>query len=143
VEDGRCHFGLRRYSALLFLGYDIFFNTALTLVFICLLGPAMRSNVCTQRSFGSRLAIRLCMCCGLDREEKVQLHTSNPQVAKRLDDLLWRTFAGFCLVLVSTVANLTQLAVVTGKEWGYLCLILCTMDGMFMMPKLFHKALTA
>jgi hypothetical protein len=37
---------------------------------------------------------------------------------------------GACLVLISTVANLVQLTVLAGDEFGFVCLTLCTLDGM-------------
>lgn len=138
--DGQCFFGLRQYAALPLLGFDIFFNILLTLVFIYLLGPGIRSNI-TKRSSASRLVLWLFACCWLDRGKEVRLQTGNPKFARRLEKLLWRTFMGSCLVLLTTVANIIQMVVVEGRESGYLCLTLCALDGMFMVSSLFCKAL--
>jgi hypothetical protein len=67
-------------------------------------------------------------------------HTGNPYVAKRIERLLIRTFVGSCLVMISTVANMTQLTVFHGDELGFLCLILCNSDGSSQQPRFFHHA---
>lgn len=128
-QDGRCRMGLRRYAAIPLLSFDLFINILLTLVFVYLLGPVIRSNnQAIPSPSASHLALWLCSCRQRKRHPEVRVHTGNPQVAKRIENLLWRTFVGACLVMVTTAANLLQLTILEGKEWGFVCLTLCTLD---------------
>jgi hypothetical protein len=104
----------------------------LTLVFVHLLGPVVRSNsLSIAGSPISSLATCLGHCCQPTRSKSIEFHTGNPQVAKRIENLLWRTFVGSCLVLISTIANLTQLTIFEGREMGFLCLLLCNCDSTY------------
>ncbi|KAH4604582.1 hypothetical protein HBI23_144830 [Parastagonospora nodorum] len=128
-QDGRCRMGLRRYATISLLSYDFLINILLTVVFVYLLGPVIRSNnQAIPSPSASHLALWLCSCRRTKRHPDVQVHIGNAQAAKRIENLLWRTFMGSCLVMVTTAANLLQLTILEGREWGFVCLTLCTLD---------------
>lgn len=54
----------------------------------------------------------------------------NQRVVLKLEKLLWKTFAGSVLVIISTVANVSTLTALGGRELGWVCLTTCTFDGM-------------
>jgi hypothetical protein len=116
-------------------------NTLLTCIFLYLLGPLVRSNSPSITFLPVRYLLTcLGLCCNPKRSHGIVFHTGNPYVAKRIERLLIRTFVGSCLVMISTVANMTQLTVFHGDELGFLCLILCNSDGSSQQPRFFHHA---
>ncbi|KAH4342688.1 hypothetical protein HBH98_161320 [Parastagonospora nodorum] len=128
-QDGRCRMGLRRYATIPLLSYDFLINILLTVVFVYLLGPVIRSNnQAIPSPSASHLALWLCSCRRTKRHPDVQVQIGNAQAAKRIENLLWRTFMGSCLVMVTTAANLLQLTILEDREWGFVCLTLCTLD---------------
>ncbi|KAH7087687.1 hypothetical protein FB567DRAFT_442309, partial [Paraphoma chrysanthemicola] len=127
--DGRCRMGLLRRVTMPILAFDVVINILLTIVFIYLLNPVIRSNsLSLSGCSASRVADYIGSCCRKSRKKGVQLRTANPHVARRLKKLLWRTFIGSCLVLIPTAGNLAQLTVLQGRELGFVCLTICTLD---------------
>jgi hypothetical protein len=129
-KDGRCRIGLPRYVTLPLLSFDALVNILLTIIFVLLLGPVISSNNASSGRFSaSRFAHGLGGCCGRSQKLSINLHTANPHVAKRIEKLLWRTFVGSCLVVIPTIGNMIQMALLEDREFGWLCLTVCTFDG--------------
>jgi hypothetical protein len=140
-EDGKCRVGLRRFVTIPLLSFDFVINTFLTLVFVYHLGPVIRSNSLSIAGPPiSCLATCLGYCCQPTRSKNIKFHTGNSHVAKRIENLLWRTLIGSCLVLISTIANLTQMTILGGKEMGFLCLLLCNCDSTSLKDDYCHRA---
>lgn len=55
--------------------------------------------------------------------------TLTREIVKARENLVRKTLIGSILVVFPTIANLSLLYVVGGKEMGWLCLTLCTSDG--------------
>jgi hypothetical protein len=129
-EDGKCRVGVRRYAALPLLTFDILFNILTTLIFVYHLVPVIRSNRLTDLSkpIGC-FATCLGYCHASTKSEGIKFHTGNAKVAKRIENLIWRSLIGSCLVMIPTAANLTQLTIFKGHELGFLCIIICNSDG--------------
>lgn len=136
--DQLCHIGLPRMILIPLLVFDVGINVLLTLTFIYLLGPVIRLNDISgsQRS-ATRLAKAVSSCCMESRKKNanIPVHLGNPQIARRIEKLLWRTFFGSCLVLIPTIGNLVQLIILDGSEKGFICLTICTLDGMLPSPR--------
>lgn len=135
--DNLCHIGLPRTVTIPLLCFDVLIQVILTFSFIYLLGPVIRLNdISGSRRIASRLASAASNCDWFRRRRGglVVHNLGNPQVARRIEKLLWRTFIGSCLVLFPTVANMIQLTILHGRERGFICLTLCTLDGMIYLP---------
>lgn len=131
AEDGKCRIGLPRWVTIPLLTLDMLINTGLTLTFVYLLNPVIHANNLSKSGWSAAtLARRIGGCCGLSRKEDIDNISGNPRVAKSLERLLWRTFAGSCAVMIPTIGNLGSVLFFVGDERGFVCLILCTFDGM-------------
>ncbi|OAL02730.1 hypothetical protein IQ06DRAFT_245408, partial [Phaeosphaeriaceae sp. SRC1lsM3a] len=128
-EDRKCRIGLRHRVTVPLLSFDILINLLLTLTFLYLLGPVIRSNNFAIPGLHiSRVTSWIGTYCKSSRSRGVELRAANPRVAKRVEKLVLRTFVGSCLVLPPTVGNLTQLLVLRGRDLGFVCLLLCSCD---------------
>jgi hypothetical protein len=125
AESGRCYIGLPRFVVIPLLAYDIFINILLTASFVYFLGPILHSNLA-----GRRLSTLIGPYCKGARGQTFPLRTANAQVGDRVEHLLCRTFAGLCLVLPPTIGNLVHSVVFEGRDVGFVCMLLCTCDGM-------------
>ena len=130
--DGRCRMGLPRYVTIPLLSFDVLINVLLTLVFVYLLSPLVRTSRLPSAAFpASRFTKCLGSLCSRSRARNmVDLRPANQSRAKRIEKLLWRTFIGSCLVLVPTVGNMASLTTLRGKELGWVCLTVCSFDSM-------------
>jgi hypothetical protein len=126
--DHRCRIGLPRYVTLPLLSFDALVNVLLTTIFVHLLGPLISSNKAGKFS-ASRIATCFTGCCGKSNKLKVNLHTGNQRAGKKIERLLWRTFIGSTLVVIPTVGNMIQMSIFEKREFGWLCLTVCTFDG--------------
>jgi hypothetical protein len=132
LEDGVCRVGIRRFATLPLLTFDILINVLLTLIFVYHLVPVIRSNRLVDLSKPmSYFATCLGYCCASTPSEGIKFHTGNAKVAKRIENLIWRSLIGSCLVLLPTAANMTQLTILKGHELGFLCIIVCNSDSKF------------
>ena len=128
AEDHQCRIGLRHYVTIPLLSFDVLVNILLTMVFLYLLCPIIRSNNFAIPGLHiSRVATWIGTHCS--RGIGVELRAANPHVAKRVEKLLLRTFVGSCLVMPPTIGNLTQLLILQNRDPGLVCLLLCTCDG--------------
>ncbi|KAH7357442.1 hypothetical protein BKA66DRAFT_574439 [Pyrenochaeta sp. MPI-SDFR-AT-0127] len=129
-KDGRCRIGLPQYVTIPLLSFDVLINILLTLVFVFLLSPLIRSGSHSTAAFP---ASRFTKCLGsLWRRPRpshsLDLRPANQVRAKKIERLLWRTFIGSCLVLIPTVGNMASLTSLKGRELGWVCLTICTFD---------------
>lgn len=133
--DGKCHLGLRRNVTIFLLSFDVFINVLLTIVFLYLLAPVIRSNNLAIPGLPvSRIASCIGTCGQSPRDLGVKLNTGNRHVAKRVERLLLRTLIGAILVLPPTIGNLVQSAIFMDREPRFVCLMICTCDSMFSLP---------
>ncbi|KAI8940790.1 hypothetical protein NX059_002054 [Plenodomus lindquistii] len=117
----RCHIGLRRRVTIPLLGFDFMLNVFLTLVFVYLLSPVVRS---LDLRFCTFPASRFTMCIGnLFRRAKkkaaVDLHRSNQRMVRQMEHLLVKTLVGSVLIMLPTLGNLITLCVLGGRELGW------------------------
>ena len=130
APDRRCRLGTLPIVAIPMLSLDLFMNLIMTFAFIHLLGPVVQANSRSSSSYpASHLANFFNTCCKRSRQREVDIRLGNPHVAKRIEKLLWRTFAGSSLVVIPTFANMVQLTITKGKEYGFICLTVCSFDG--------------
>jgi hypothetical protein len=129
AENGRCYIGLPRFVVIPLLSYDFFINILLTTSFVYHLGPTLRANLLARP--GRRLSTLLGPYCKGKTGQAFPLRTGNAQVADRVEKLLWRTFVGLCLVLLPTIGNLVHSVVVQDNDPGFVCVLLCSCDGMY------------
>jgi hypothetical protein len=136
--DGRCRIGIPRYITIPLLTYDICLNIFLTIAFVNLISPLIRSGGIPGKALpATRLAQCLSSLCERSRRMRSGILAAdggNRQVVVKLERLLWKTFAGSLLVLVPTVSNLAGLAATGGRELGWICLTCCTVDGTIVYP---------
>ena len=132
APDGRCRLGALPSVAIPMLALDLVMNLILTFAFIHLLGPVVQANSISSSGYpASHLANFFNTCCKRSRKRRADIRLNNPHVAKRIEKLLWRTFGGTCLVVIPTLANMVQLTITDGREYGFVCLTICSFDGTF------------
>ncbi|OAG09804.1 uncharacterized protein CC84DRAFT_453686 [Paraphaeosphaeria sporulosa] len=125
--DGRCRIGLPRKVAFPLMCFDIGLNFLLTGLFIWLLRPVLSLH-------------RVNLIPGLltktsHREEnassEVSLRYSRPHMHNLnhiIKNLLWKCLVGSTLVMLPTVGNMVTFYVMRGRELGWICLTICTLD---------------
>ncbi|KAI9845884.1 MAG: hypothetical protein M1838_001514 [Thelocarpon superellum] len=127
--DGRCRIGLPFRITLPLLIYDILINLIMTVTFFILLRPFMRNGmprftptwmVQLFRRVQRRLHLRP---SSIDPTQSALDHRGV------LERLAWKSFIACLAVLVPTVANLSILFYMSGREQGWLCFTACTIDG--------------
>jgi len=135
--DGRCRLGIPRYTTIPLVAYDITLNVLLTLVFVYLLSPLIRSGKLSTKAFpASRLTTFLGNMCSRSksRTSLIQANQGNQHMVKKIERLLLKTFIGSILVMLPTVGNMSALSALSGRELGWLCLTTCTFDGSYASP---------
>jgi len=117
------------------LSYDTFVNLFLTGVFIYLLRPLLRFGTPSSSPYwGShaRTLVRRLVGVSLHSAHEMEngyiLNTGRLQAVEKL---VWKSLIGAFVVLLPTIANLAILFVMGGRELGWLCLTVCTLDGVF------------
>jgi hypothetical protein len=119
-EDGRCHIGLQRYSSIPLLTCDIIINIYLTLVFIYLMSPLIKSTRSSGGYFGSSVTHWIGSSLNRMRQKaSVDLHRSNQVMAQKVEKLVHKTFIGCVLVILPTTGNLTAICVLVGEELAF------------------------
>jgi hypothetical protein len=115
--DGRCHIGLQRYSSIPLLTCDIIINIYLTLVFVYLMSPLIKSTRPSGGSFGNSITHWIGSSFSRARQKaNVDLHRSNQVMAQRVEKLLWKTLIGCALVILPTAGNLAAICILVGRE---------------------------
>ena len=112
--DGQCRIGLPSRVTISLLSYDIAINVAMVGMYVFLAWPYMRGRG-TPGIWLRALGLRKSMCA-LSQGILLEL-------------LIWRGCFGACFVVVPTVANVAILFKIHGREQGWLCVTICTIDG--------------
>ena len=117
-----CNIGLPPRIALSLLSYDIGMNFFLTFVFLFLLRPHFAGNFSALFIPGKAIEP--------PREISEEGRVVVPQMV--LGKLIRKAFWGCLLIVPSTITNLTILLVMQGHQKAWMCLMFCTLDGMFL-----------
>ncbi|KAF2192868.1 hypothetical protein K469DRAFT_503626, partial [Zopfia rhizophila CBS 207.26] len=125
--DGLCRIGLPARVSFPLLSFDVTINIALTSVFIYLLRPvlSLKGRLSLSVFSGIRTS-RKDRKIGGERTKKP--HRTISAVHKNIRTLLWKSLFGSTLVMVPTAANMAQFYVMEGRELGWICLTICTLD---------------
>lgn len=131
--DGLCRIGLPPKVSFPLLCFDVLVNVLLTGVFFWLLRPVIKSHGFLH----SR------NCCGGTFGRKIKPKTGNQvtlrshgrdglerAMNKNIKTLLWKCLVGSVLVMLPTVGNMAQFYAMKSRELGWVCLTICTLDGM-------------
>ena len=130
--DGRCRIGVPFKVSLPLISFDVAINMALTAVFIYLLSPlfgfdGVPDSVDSASTFTKGLR-RMLKIRGPRCGSEICPITRNFQ--KSVERLLWKSFIGSVVIMIPTLGNFASLYVLRGRELGWLCLTMCTFDGM-------------
>lgn len=134
--DGKCRIGLPLKVTIPLLIFDIVINLVLTGIFIHLITPLVRSKI-SQGSPGKwlpwiRKIFSRCTASSARPNSFVAgLSTFNGSIHREIENLLTKSLVGAFLMLLPTIANLSLLFHMKGRELGWLCLTICTLDGEF------------
>ncbi|KAF2678934.1 hypothetical protein K458DRAFT_315510, partial [Lentithecium fluviatile CBS 122367] len=131
--DGRCRIGLPPKVSFPLMCFDVGVNFLLTGVFIWLLKPVLSHHGLLSLSglLGERTAkkLRLGIAKGKGRGNAPQYTDQQRQAwNKNIKILLWKCLVGSTLVMLPTVGNMAQFYVMKGRELGWICLTVCTLD---------------
>jgi hypothetical protein len=131
---GKCHIGLPPKTSIVLCIYDIIINFSLTGIFLWLLRPLLAfgrpTNVPIWKLWlTEKLAPYTWLVPFRLPEIPAYRQTLTREIVKARENLVRKTLIGSILVVFPTIANLSLLYAVGGKEMGWLCLTLCTSDG--------------
>ncbi|KAH9872776.1 hypothetical protein J1614_005170 [Plenodomus biglobosus] len=112
-HDHRCHIGLRRRVTIALFGFDVLLNAFLTLVFVYIISPTVRSMDPPFCAFPpSRFTMCLGNMCHRAKEKvTVNLRRSNQRMVRQMERPLVKTLAGSVLIMLPTLGNLISLCV--------------------------------
>jgi hypothetical protein len=132
--DGRCRIGLPSKVSFPLMCFDVGVNLLLTGVFFWLLKPVLSHHgvMSLDGLVGGKLAqkLRLGISKGKRRTSGEQYtHSQRKELNKNIKTLLWKCLVGSTLVMLPTVGNMVQFYVMNGRELGWICLTVCTLDG--------------
>lgn len=138
-KDGRCRIGLPFKVTIPLLTFDVTINTALTAVFVYLMKPLLRfRGTDGTNNAGSRITKGIWrMLSNAERPHGGEMYPMNQNFHKSIEALLRRSLIGSVLVMLPTVSNLAVMYTLKGRELGWLCLTICTVDGTFRMVERF------
>ncbi|OCL05032.1 hypothetical protein AOQ84DRAFT_414522 [Glonium stellatum] len=131
TTDGKCHIGLPLKVTIPLLSFDAIINLALTGVFIYLLQPLLSFGGLSNTSPLWPNKLTSCIRRVLKIKERLDSDYSSPinrNFLKSIEALLWKSLIGSVLVTLPTVANLGLLYHMKGRELGWLCFTICTID---------------
>ena len=122
--DGKCRIGQPLKVTIPLLTYDIVVNVSLTALFVHFLYPFLAPK-------GNRISLGQSLpSLKFFSQRKLPKCSSNQdRVTGRLRRLVVRTVVGGVVVMIPTVANLTGVLITRGREQGWMCLTLCSLDG--------------
>ncbi|KAF3044391.1 hypothetical protein E8E12_010091 [Didymella heteroderae] len=131
--DGRCRIGLPPRVSFPLLCFDVAVNFLLTGVFFWLLRPVLDFHGLLKASTwcGEKATSKLRRSI---RKREVQAHISlegaslKSAMNRNIKTLLWKCLIGSTLVMLPTVANMTQFYIMDSRELGWVCLTICTLD---------------
>ncbi|KAF1961728.1 hypothetical protein CC80DRAFT_574320 [Byssothecium circinans] len=130
--DGRCRIGLPPKVSFPLMCFDIGVNFLLTGLFFWLLKPVLSHHGLLSLSglFGEKIVKRLRYGrWGVGRGNKIQYSGAQKhEMNKNIKILLWKCLIGSALVMLPTVGNMAQFYIMKGRELGWICLTICTLD---------------
>ncbi|OCK84811.1 hypothetical protein K432DRAFT_344472 [Lepidopterella palustris CBS 459.81] len=132
VMDGRCRIGLPLKVTIPLLSFDAIINLVLTGVFIHLLRPLLSFGGISDISplWVNRWMDKIRgMLKTKEAPSSALLCPANRSLLRSVEVLLWKSLFGSILVMLPTVANLGLLYHMKGRELGWLCFTVCTIDG--------------
>ena len=114
--------------------FDVGVNFLLTGVFFWLLKPVISHHglMSLENLVGEKVAkkLRLGVTKGKGRGVGLQYtHAQRQALNKNIKVLLWKCLVGSTLVMLPTVGNMVQFYIMNGRELGWICLTVCTLDG--------------
>ncbi|KAF3050364.1 hypothetical protein E8E11_009084 [Didymella keratinophila] len=134
--DGRCRIGLPPRVSFPLLYFDVAVNFLLTGVFFWLLRPvldfhgALKARTWCGAWCGEKITSKLKKSMKREQQAQVSLEGASLKSAmnKNIKTLLWKCLIGSTLVMLPTVANMTQFYIMNSRELGWVCLTICTLD---------------
>jgi hypothetical protein len=129
--DGQCRIGLQLGITITLLAYDMLINVWLTGLFIKLAAKYMRKFFPDRVSrwweiFNRRLRPQSPAVQSMEVDDALVLPID---AQGSLAKLARKTMIGCTIMLSSTVVNLTVLLRFHGQEAGWVCFLVCTIDG--------------
>ncbi|KAF2183583.1 hypothetical protein K469DRAFT_668256 [Zopfia rhizophila CBS 207.26] len=122
--DGKCRIGQPLKVTIPLLTYDIVVNVSLTVLFVHFLYPFLAPK-------GNRISLGqpLSSLKFFSQRKSPNCSSNQDPVTGRLRRLVVKTVIGGVLVMIPTVAKLTGVLITRGREQGWMCLTLCSLDG--------------
>ncbi|KAH7119691.1 hypothetical protein B0J11DRAFT_439888 [Dendryphion nanum] len=123
--DGRCRIGLPSKISFPLLSFDVGVNFMLTGVFFFLLRPVLS----TSGDSSIKRALK-----ELFRRNSARNHNQNERdshisaINRNIKTLLWKSLIGSAIIMLPTVGNMAQFYLMKGRELGWICLTVCTLD---------------
>jgi hypothetical protein len=128
--DGKCRIGLPFKVTIPLLSFDCTINVVLTAIFIYLLRPILRLGVPHSAPYWRRrLVTVICKILTVKPYSLDDVQMVNISLRKSVEKLVYKSTIGCILVLLPTLANLSLLFYMHGRQLGWLCLTLCSLDG--------------
>jgi hypothetical protein len=141
-----CKLGIPPHAATALLVWDISVNSWLTLLFISLLLPTLRTRAQLQApaSLSSFTRHLVGVKSGLNTSTQVELETSRATTPEQnelalvqsrqpvldsLERLIKKSMIGVFLICLPTTINLGMFIAMNGMESGFECFMTCTLDG--------------
>ncbi|KAH9209025.1 hypothetical protein DL95DRAFT_394752 [Leptodontidium sp. 2 PMI_412] len=124
TRDGKCRIGQPLKVTIPLLTYDIVVNVSLTALFVHFLYPFLAPK-------GNRISLGQSLSSfrfGSQQRKSPNCSPNQDRVTGRLRRLVVKTVVGGVLVMIPTVANLTGVLITRGREQGWMCLTLCSLD---------------
>lgn len=128
--DGKCRIGLPVQVSFPLLSFDVGVNFLLTGLFIWLLRPVLSQHDLFSMSgvFGHEWVKAVHRRMTKDRKVKAEDQHSRA-LNKNIKILLWKCLIGSTCIMLPTVGNMAQFYIMKGRELGWICFTICTLDG--------------
>ena len=138
--DGRCRIGLPPRVSFPLLSFDVGINFLLTGVFFWLLRPALSCQGLSPMSgiCGNRIMQAILRHVRKRQDSNTDSDSRLTAMNRSIKTLLWKSLIGSTCIMFPTVANMAQFYIMKGRELGWICLTICTLDGMHPVP--FHSS---
>jgi hypothetical protein len=129
--DGRCRIGLPPKVSFPLLSFDVGVNFLLTGLFFWLLKPVLSLHGGSWGAgvFGRKFDSVVRRLTGKRGINNASPHPQLGVIKKSIKALLWKSLIGSMLIMLPTVANMAQFFFMKGRELGWICLTICTLDG--------------
>ena len=138
--DGQCRIGSQKIIAYIIVVFDASINALLTIIFILLLWPVMKSqawrsthyqNGVTQRPVRHPLQRTARQLKWLMREEDGNCETFSLSIKR----MLWKNAIGSGLTFLAGMANLIYFLTDEANQMAFVCFVACQLDGKYSVSK--------